>query len=280
MMRIFDRTRRARLLVGILLSAAIVLVTIDYRTKGDGPLDAIGRGIMTAIGPLQDGVSAVLRPVGNFLAGFTQVPSLKAQIAKLQQENALLQQRERQVADIARENEELRKLLHLQQQRLDLKFLAVRVTGVGPSNFEHTVFIDLGTSSGVRKDMPVIAGAGLVGRVVSASATSARVLLLIDPSSAVAARVAANGETGLITGDGGGELQFDLFDAEAAVKIGDQVVTSGYQGGVYPAGIPVGEISRLGKRTGSLSRRVWIRPHVDFTSLDHLLVVIRSGVKR
>jgi rod shape-determining protein MreC len=280
MMRIFDRTRRARLLVAVLLSAAIVLVTIDYRTEGDGPLDAIGRGIMTAIGPLQDGVSAALRPVGNFLAGFTQVSSLKAQLSRLQEENALLQQRERQVADIARENEELRKLLNLQQQRLDLTFVTVRVSGVGPSNFEHTVFIDRGTSSGVRKDMPVIAGAGLVGRVVSVSANSARVLLLIDPSSAVAARIASNGETGVITGQSGAELRFDLFDAEAAVKVGDQVVTSGYQGGVYPAGVPVGEISRLGKRTGSLSRRVWIRPHVDFTSLDHLLVVTKTGVKR
>jgi rod shape-determining protein MreC len=280
MMRIFDRTRRARLLVALLLSAAIVLVTIDYRTKGDGPLDAIGRAIMTAIGPLQDGVSAALRPVGNFLAGFTQVPSLKAQISKLQEENALLQQREHQVADIARELEELRALLGLQRQRLDLKFVTVRVTGVGPSNFEHTVFIDRGTSGGVRKDMPVIAGAGLVGRVVSVSANSARVLLLIDPSSAVAARIASNGETGVIHGQSGAELQFDLFDAQAAVKVGDEVVTSGYRGGVYPAGVPLGEISRVEKPTGSLSRRVWIRPHVDFTSLDHLLVVTKTGVQR
>lgn len=280
MMRIFDRTRRARLLVALLLSAAIVLVTVDYRTEGDGPLDAIGRGIMTAIGPLQDGVSAALRPVGNFLAGFTQVSSLKAEISRLQEQNALLLQRERQVVDIAREVEELRKLLGLQQRRLDLEFVTVRVTGVGPSNFEHTVFIDRGASSGVRKDMPVIAGAGLVGRVVSVSANSARVLLLIDPSSAVAARIASNGETGLISGQSGAELRFDLFDAEAAVKVGDQVVTSGYQGGVFPAGVPVGEISRLEKRTGSLSRRVWIRPHVDFTSLDHLLVVTKTGVKR
>ena len=280
MMRIFDRTRRPRLLVATLLTAAIVLVTIDFRTQGDGPLDALGRGIMTAIGPLQDGVSAALRPVGNFLAGFTQVPSLKAQITKLMEDNALLQQRERQVADIARENDELRRLLKLQEQRLDLKFLTARVTGVGPSQFEHTVFIDRGTASGIHKDMPVIAGAGLVGRVVSVSASSARVLLLIDPSSSVAARIASNGETGLITGEGGGELQFDLFDAEAPAKVGDEVVTSGYQGGVYPAGVPIGEISRLGKRTGALSRRVWIRPHVDFTSLDYLLVVTRTGVKR
>jgi rod shape-determining protein MreC len=279
MMRIFDRTRRARMLVALLLSAAIVLVTIDFRTQGQGPLDAIGRALMTVVGPLQDGVSRALRPVGNFLAGFTQVPSLKAQIERLQEQNATLEQRERQVADIARENEDLRKLLGL-GQRLDLRTTTVRVTGVGPSSFEHTVFVDAGSAQGIRKDMPVIAGAGLVGRVVSVSAHASRVLLLVDPSSAVAARIASNGETGLVSGTGGTELTFDLFDPEAAVAIGDEVITSGYQGGVYPAGIPIGVVASLEARNGSLSRRVHVKPYVDFTSLDHLLIVTGSGAKR
>src|SRR5947208_15642954 len=122
MMRIFDRTRRARVVVAVLLTAAIVLVTIDFRTHGNGPLEAIGRGLMTVIGPLQDGVSRALRPVGDFLAGFTQVPSLKSEVGRLQEENALLQQREHQVTDIARENEELRRLLTHQQPRLRVRY--------------------------------------------------------------------------------------------------------------------------------------------------------------
>jgi len=279
MMRIFDRPRRTRLLVALLLSAALVLVTIDFRTKGEGPLDAIGRGIMAVIGPLQDAVSHALRPVGNFFAGFTQVPSLKGEISRLQRQNALLEQREHQVGDIARENDDLRRLLGL-GKRLDLSTTIARVTGVGPSNFEHTVFIDRGSSDGIRKDMPVVAGAGLVGRVVETAGRSARVLLLIDPSSAVAARLASNGETGVLAGDAGDQLRFDLFDPEAAVKLADEVVTSGYQGGVYPAGIPIGTIARLQPRSGSLSRRVWVRPFVDFTSLDYLLVITGERTTR
>jgi rod shape-determining protein MreC len=279
MMRIFDRTRRTRLLVALLLSAAVVLVTIDFRTKGDGPLDAIGRGIMTVIGPIQDAVSHALRPVGNFFAGFTQVPSLKAEIGRLQRDNALLTQRERQVGDITRENDELRTLLGL-GRRLALKTSTVRVTGVGPSNFEHTVFIDRGSAEGIRKDMPVIAGAGLVGRVVETTGHTSRVLLLIDPSSAVAARISVNGETGVIAGTGGEQLQFDLFDSEAHVTLSDDVVTSGYSGGVYPAGIPVGTVVRIEPPGGALNRRVWVRPFVDFTSLDYLLVVTGQRATR
>ena len=273
MMRIFDRTRRARLLVVLLLTAALVLVTIDFRSKGDGPLDAVGRGIMTVVGPLQDGLSRLVRPIGDFFSGFTQVGSLKDQIRQLQEQNAQLRQRERQVTDIARENEELRKLLGL-SDRLNLKTVTARVTGVGPSNFEHTVFIDRGTANGVRKDMPVVAGAGLVGRVVEVSQRSARVLLLVDPSSAVASRLASNGETGVAEGTGGDELRLDLFDAEAAVTVGDEVVTSGYEGGVYPPGIPIGTVARIQPRGNALARRAFVTTFVDFSSLDFLLIVV------
>ena len=272
MMRMFDRTRRARLLVAVLLSAAIVLVTIDFRTEGDGPLDAIGRGIMSVIGPIQDGVSSALRPLGDFLAGFTQVGSLKEQVRLLEEQNATLQNERQQIADILRENEELRKALGLRES-LALRTLTVRVTGVGPSNFEQTVFIDRGQADGVRRDMPVVAGQGLVGRVVSVGTHTARVLLLIDPSSAVASRVSSNGETGVLEGRTGDELRFDLFDPDAALTMGDTVVTSGYQGGVYPAGIPIGTIARIEPKGEQLTRRAWVRPFVDFTSLDYLLVV-------
>jgi rod shape-determining protein MreC len=273
MMRIFDRTRRARLLVVLLLTAALVLVTIDFRSKGDGPLDAVGRVIMTVVGPLQDGLSRVVRPIGDFFSGFTQVGTLKDQVRVLQEQNAQLRQRERQVTDIARENEELRKLLGL-SDRLNLKTVTARVTGVGPSNFEHTVFIDRGTANGVRKDMPVVAGAGLVGRVVQVSQRTARVLLLVDPSSAVAARLASNGETGVAEGTGGDALRFDLFDAEAVVTVGDEVVTSGYEGGVYPPGIPIGTVARIQPRGNALARRAFVNTFVDFSSLDFLLIVV------
>lgn len=257
----------------LLLTAALVLVTIDFRSKGDGPLEAIGRGIMTVVGPLQDGISRVVRPIGDFFSGFTQVGSLKEQVRRLQEQNAQLRQRERQVTDIARENEELRKLLGL-SERLNLRTVTARVTGVGPSNFEHTVFIDRGSAQGIRKDMPVVAGAGLVGRVVQVSQRSARVLLLVDASSAVASRLASNGETGISEGTGGDELELDLFDAEAAVTTGDEVVTSGYDGGVYPPGIPIGTVARIRPRGNALVRRAFVTPFVDFTSLDYLLIVV------
>lgn len=273
----FDRTRRTRLLLAVLFTASVLVITLDFRTNG-GVLDAVGRGAMTVIGPLQEGARRVFRPVGNFFAGFTQVGSLKERLAQLEQRNALLVQREQQVSDIERENASLRKLVGL-RDRFKLRTRTSRVIGFGPSNFEDSIFIDLGAAEGIRKDMPVIAGDGLVGRVIEVGRHSARVTLLIDASTSVAARVDRSAESGVVQGAGERELRFELLDPEADVRAGDRVLTSGYNSSVYPPGIPLGTVTRLGTKSQSaLSRLVFVTPFVDFTSLDYVLVV--TGTQR
>ncbi len=274
MIRMFDRTRRHRLLLVLLFAASVVIITLDFRAPpGAGPLDGAGRLAMTVVSPLQEGARKIFRPVGNFFAGFTKVGSLKARVAGLEGRNAELLRREQQIADIERENAALRKLVGL-KERLKLKAIAAGVIGVGPSNFENSIFIDRGTAEGIRKNMPVLGGEGLVGRVVEASAHSARVTLLIDPSTSVAGRLDRSGETGVLQGNGKGELSFELFDPEADVLIGDRVVTSGYDRSLYPAGIPIGSVASFAPPKQSLSRLVHVESFVDFTTLDYVFVVI------
>jgi len=274
MIRMSDRSRRLRWLVVALFATSVVLITVDYRSApGHGPLDAIGRGAMAVLGPLQQGARKVFRPVGDFLAGFTQVGSLKARITDLEQRNATLVQREEQVADIERENAELRKLLGM-QQRVGLKTVSALVVGVGPSNFEDSVFIDRGSRDGLRKDMAVLGGEGLVGRIIEVGPHTARVVLLIDPSEAVAARLSTNGETGVVQGTDQRDLELQLYNPEATVTSGDAVVTSGFDTSLYPAGIPIGIVDRVDPPRQTLSRTAFVTPYVDFTALDIVLVVV------
>lgn len=277
MIKMFDRTRRMRVVLAVLVMISITIITVDYRSGGDGPLDRVGRGALTVLGPVQEGLVTIFRPVGTFLAGFTKVPSLQARILELEAELSVLQAERDQVADVARENQSLRGLLAL-RDRFNLRTLAAQVIGVGASNFEKTIFIDRGRDQGVTKDMPVIAGDGLVGRVVSVGASTARVLLLTDRSSAVAARLAPGGETGVADGTGSGELHLELLDPEAKVAVGDKVVTSGYDRALYPTGIPIGTVVDTTNVGTGLARVVSVRPFVDFSSLDHVLLVI--GTRR
>jgi rod shape-determining protein MreC len=277
MIRMFDRSRRLRLLLVVLVMSSVTIITLDYRSDGDGPLDSIGHLTMTVLAPIQHGLVVIFRPVGSFFAGFTKVPSLKARISTLQRENAVLRSQQNEVTDLTRENASLRALLSV-RERFNLRTTSAQVIGVSPSNFEKVIIIDRGSRQGVRKDMPVISGDGLVGRVTSVSPSTAEVVLLLDRASAVAARLASNGETGVLEGNGSGSLTLELLDPNAKVALGDKVVTSGYDGGLFPPGVPLGTVTDAPPANSNLSRKVTVQPFVDFSSLDYVLLV--TGEKR
>lgn len=272
MIRMFDRTRRLRLLLALLVTASLAIVTIDFRTTGDGPLDKLGRFAVAVLGPVQEGLVRVVRPVGSFFAGFTQVGSLRSRVSDLERDKAALLAQQEQVSDIARENASLRRLLGL-RDRLNLRTKAAQVIAVSPSNFERTVTIDRGSEDGIRRNMPVIGGEGLAGRVIRVGPSTAVVMLVTDRGSAVAGRLASSGETGVLEGAGAGRLRFELFDPDARLRVGDKVLTSGHNRGLYPSGIPVGTVVSVEAPGGDLSRRALVEPFVDFSSLDYVLVV-------
>ena len=273
MIRMFDRSKRVRWLLVILIVASLAIITIDYRGKGNGPFERIGHVALTILSPIQHGLVTIFRPVGNFFAGFTEVPTLRSRVSTLQRQVAELRAGENTVAEIERENESLRKLLGI-RDRYKLDTVAAQVIGVSPSNFERTVFIDRGSRAGVKKDMPVIAGDGLVGRVIRVGPSTSEILLLIDRTSAVASRVVPSGETGLLEGDGSEDTKLELFNPDAKLGVGDRVVTSGYDRGLYPPGIPIGTVVSAPPVQSNLSRVVAIQPYVDFSSLDYVLLII------
>jgi len=275
----FDRSRRLRVLLIVLVIASLTIITIDYRSKGNGPFEKIGHVALTILSPIQHGLVTIFRPIGNFFAGFTEVPSLRAHVSQLQRQNALLRSGQNTVADLQRENESLRRLLEL-RDRYNLDTLTAQVIGVSPSNFERTVFIDRGSRSGVKKDMPVVSGDGLIGRVIRVGPSTSEILLLIDRTSSVASRIAPSGETGLLEGDGSDVPHLELFNPDAAVAVGDRVVTSGYDQGLYPPGIPIGTVVAAPPARSNLSRVVTIQPYVDFSSLDYVLLVISARAPR
>ena len=273
MIRMFERARRHRLLLAVLLIASLTIVTLDFRSTGPGPLDAVGRVTLSVLGPVQRGLSAIVSPIGGFLSGLGRGGSLRSQVDRLERENAQLRAREQQVADIERENARLRRQDAL-KDRFNLRTVAASVTGVSPSNFERSVFIDRGSADGLRKDMPVIGDGGLVGRIIKISKDTSVVGLIVDRQSAVAGRLTTTGETGVLEGTGTGLLRFELLDPAAKVAVGDRVVTSGYDRGLYPAGLPVGTVIEAPPAQSNLSRIVTVRPFVDFSSLDFVFPVL------
>jgi rod shape-determining protein MreC len=275
-MALYRRTRSTRLLVVSLIMASLLTITADFKGGRSGPLEVAGKAALTVMGPLQSAVSAVFRPVGGFFVGLAHVGSLQSENRALKLENQRLRELGARSVSTQRELERLQGLLKLQRS-LGLRGVTASVIGASVGNFEWSITINRGSSDGLRPDMAVVAAEGLVGHVVEVTSHWSTVQLVIDPRSAVAGRLASSGETGLVSGQRSRDLVMDLVNPDATVQPDEQVVTSGYQGGLYPAEIPIGSVSSVYTRPGSLTKSILVRPAVDFSSLEVVEVVTGAG---
>lgn len=270
--------RRTRLVLALLAATALVLVTLDVRA-GDGGIVDGARGLATtAFQPVQDGAAVLARPFVDGFSGLTGWLALRSENTQLRTQVETLTERRRAMADLERENDELRRLLRM-QERGAFDVVAARAVIIAPSSFEWTITIDVGADHGVERNMPVVNGDGLVGRVVQVTASASRVLLAIDPSFFAAARSGRTGEIGPVEGRGSDPMIFRPLDPSADVNVGDEIVTSSYQGGVFPGGIPIGVVADAGQPDARLVREITVRPFVDFTRLHHVLVVRSQPVE-
>lgn len=282
-MALRSRARSTRLLVVTLVSASLITITVDYRQGDSGALSAAGDTAIAVIAPLQEAVSKVTDPIGNFFSTLLRLPAirsanedLRAQISALEQEISTTRADQQRLA-------ELESLLGLQESfGSRIETTAAEVIANGVSNFEWTITLDKGSSDGIEDDMPVVAAAGLVGHVVRVTPSSSVVQLIIDPESFVGGRLDGSGETGLLEGEGEGDLRMSQVDPETQVLPDERVVTSGYRfGGVfeslYPPNVLVGTVSRVLSDDNALEKFVTVRPAVDFSTLSVVLVVLSSG---
>jgi rod shape-determining protein MreC len=148
------------------------------------------------------------------------------------------------------------------------------VVATSPSNFQLTVTIDKGSDHEVATGMPVVTGAGLVGRVVDVSKSRATVLLITDPSSNVGVRFQSSGEVGVAKGSGPRDtLTVDLVDVETKIDEGEAVVTSGLQQSVFPPAVPVGRVRSARVPPGALQKEITVDPVVDLRRLEFVKVL-------
>ncbi len=149
----------------------------------------------------------------------------------------------------------------------------------GPA-YENTVTIDAGSADGIKPDETVLNGAGLVGTVTSVSGHTATVLLDTDAAATVGVRIAGTGEIGAVTGLGHSQagpaaLRLQVFDANAVLTPGQQLVTFGSVGGrPYVPGVPVGVITRIVAGASALTKTAYVRPFADDGALGVVGVVI------
>ena len=273
--------RSTSLLLTILISISVGVISLDYRQGSSGPLAGLGRAAKTTMAPLQKAVADVTRPVGNFFQGVIHLPSLAQSNSELQRQLDAAQSQNVRFAFDQQQLKTLQGLLDLQRS-LNPPSVAAQVIANGVSNFSWSVTLNKGSGDGIAVDMLVVAGSAsapmLVGRVVAVTPISSEVMLIIDRGSAVAGRLSISGQAGLVQGQGPGDLKMSLVNAGTDMQGAEPVFTQGYQvngqPGLYPPGLLIGQVSRsLPASPGDMQAFVTVRPALDFSNLDFVLVL-------
>src|SRR6267378_2658275 len=178
------------------------------------------------------------------------------------------------------ENARLRRLLALSQENPS-DLTAARVTARSLDRLGGSLTIDKGSKDGVLPNRAVITPEGLVGRVERATSHEARVLTLLHRDCAVAVRVGRSRVDGVLQWEFGERPVLSLLyvSSQQDVKSGDWVLTSGL-GGIFPEGVRVGTVTRVGHAENGLMKEVQVKPAVDFRSLEEVLVYMPAGAGR
>ena len=250
--------RRTRLVLGVLLIAAIALITLDFWDGGASPARSVGADIF---GPVERVTHDVTDPVASLFDSITGGPSAQGTIASLQRQNAVLRAElsQAQLSQAART--QLSKLLQLDAGAYRIVTASVIAASGG---YSDAVTLDAGSHDGIRPNETVLNGSGFVGTVTQVSADTSTVLLADDASSVVGVQLAGNDEIGEVTGtgksmSGSGLLRLSLFDANAVLAPGQQVVTYASVGDQPQVpGVPVGTVVSVSGGAGALTQTAMI----------------------
>jgi len=270
-------------LLALLLVTSISLITIDYRGGDRSPLNGLRSLAAAVFGPVEQVAAAIASPVSDAVDSVSSLGDGRDEIRRLRRENEELTRRLRTSGLDRNRVAELDSLLRLAGAGR-YEIVPAQVIAIGAAQtFSWTVTIDAGSRDGIRPDMTVLNGDGLVGRVKTVGPSTATVLLAVDPESSVGVRLEGSMEVGFTTGQGvgdGTDLDLQLLDGQSTVLRGDRLVTFGSQGDTpYVPGVPVGEVLSVQGTPGSQTRTAVVEPYVDFTALDLVVVVVEPPRK-
>ena len=267
---------RGRLLIIVLLVTYLFLITLDLR--GVQVIDGLRTGTQTALTPVQKAGSWLVSPFRNFLSDVTHLGRTRNKMEKLTAENEKLRLtlQNRKTADA--QLKQLKGVLNL-AGTAGYEVVNAKVISQGSTtSFTQTITIDAGTSSGVRANMTVLSGYGLVGVVKYAYRDSALVQLASDPAFKIGARIAGTQQIGILSGQGTRKGVLQLLDNTTQVRKGDALLARGSQNGrPFVPGVPIGEVISVDNSPGAVTQTADVKFYTNFSTLGVVAVVVSGS---
>jgi rod shape-determining protein MreC len=256
---------------------AVVLTTVWFREGVGGPLHRVRGAVHALAAPASAAGELVTRPGRGLFAWASDLGVSRSQLEGLRTQNDELRKRVSDLEEARLENERLKGIVSFVQTS-KTQAVGARVIGRPTNSWEGVITIDRGTADRVGVGMPVVGPAGLLGQTVDVTAHSARVRLITDAESGVAAMLQSSRAEGIVRGSIDGKLTLDFVSTDTTVRAGDVVITSGI-GGVYPKGLIVGEVTKVQRTPADLYQNIELAPSGRLAGLEEVLVLVGAAPK-
>ncbi len=289
------QVRRRRALLASLVGVSLILLTAYFGESPNSPLHSVQRGIVEVLSPVQQGASTVLKPVRDIAGWFSDTLNAKSQRDQLRKQVAQYRNEVAQYRTAALQNAQLTRQIGLDNSLgiSSYRPIAAQVIARDPTLWYATIQVNRGSDDGVHLEDPVIGDGALVGKVTTVDAPVSVVTLITDHSYAVAAQVQdQNGDTGVLVPAVGNPNQLLLQNlprpgsGQAGPQVNQLVVTAGFKfkalDSLYPAGIPIGQVSNANQNELLNNGQVQVAPAADLRHLDvvQILTRARAGTQR
>jgi rod shape-determining protein MreC len=267
---------------GVVFVILITISTIAIGTQSQSVSSASKQVGYSVLSSVQYGVAEIGHFFRNFFNSIGELRRVRQEYEVLQEKVTEYQTIERDLLDLKKENEQLRALLGFSEE-LQRSHVAARIIAKEPGLLFEGFTINRGSNDGIKVNSPVIAYAegfsNLVGKVVEATATTAKVLPIIDRSCFVAAKMRESRYEGLVHGMGASEglveMTYIKKQAKNKIQFGDLVVTSGFRS-IYPEDLYIGRVDTIKAPEWESSLTLQVRPLVDFTRLEYVFVLVEQ----
>lgn len=256
----------------VLLFIALFLVSSNFgKPRSWNPVEQV---VIEVTAPIQKLITKTANAIEDFWWKYFGLVDLRNENLSLKKEIDALRMQNDRYRELVTTNRRLQDLLQFKEST-NSPALAAQVIGRDPTGYFESVIIDKGKSSGLKLNMPVVNAEGVAGQLVSLAPNYAKVLLIIDQNSAVDSLIQRSREKGIVKGLSPKVCKMHYVLKTGDIVVGDLVVTSG-MGGVYPKGIPVGEVIEVTENPWEMFKEVKVRPLVDFSKLEEVLVLLKE----
>lgn len=250
---------------------SLLLLTFYVREGEAGVIHSIRSGVNTVATPVRMVGAVVATPFNAIGNVFTNLSAPQETLSELKKQNEELTSELAQLTEAEKTAERLESLLGL-QSTYNLQSTAARIIGTTGDAWSQTVTIDKGSANGFEIGMPVCNSGGVIGQIIEVSAATSTVRLINDENSGVSAIVQSTRAQGILQGQPDGTLMLSYVPADADVKVGDVIITSGL-GGRFPKGLPLGTVSSVSRAANATYYTIVVRAISTAESNEEVLVI-------